>query len=53
MTPQLNEEFLDTGVQGWHEAGKLNLGTTQIVSFYDDLTLSSTPNGIKNFLGNA
>jgi hypothetical protein len=41
---------LDTQTGGWHELGKQNLGSTQIISYFDDLTLSSLPNAIKNFL---
>lgn len=41
-------EFLDTSGGGWH-ASTNALGYTRIVSYNDDLTLSSTANAIKGF----
>lgn len=46
-----NSEFLDSGYNGgggWHDLG---LGTTQVVTYYDDGSLSSTPNAVGSFLG--
>ena len=42
-----NDEYLDTA--GWHAPGSL-MGTTQIVSAYDDDSLSATPSAIQGFL---
>lgn len=45
---QISQEFLDTS--GYHNTGTRKIGNAQVVSYYDDLTLSSTANGIQGFL---
>lgn len=42
-----SEEFLDTG--GYHSTSTFQIGNTQVVSYADDLTLSSTANAVQGF----
>jgi hypothetical protein len=43
-----SQEFLDTS--GYHNTGLFQIGNAQVVSYYDDESLSSTANGIQGFL---
>ncbi len=43
-----SQEFLDP--TGYHNTGLFKIGNTQVVSYYDDESLSSTANAIKGFL---
>lgn len=43
-----SQEFLDTS--GYHNTGLFQIGNAQVVSFYDDESLSSTANAIQGFL---
>lgn len=45
---QVSKEFLDTG--GYHDINARKIGNARVVSFYDDLTLSSTANAMSGFL---
>lgn len=43
----MSKSFLDTS--GFHNEGSKKIGVAQIVSHYDDGTLSSTANAVKDF----
>lgn len=45
---EVSQEFLDTS--GYHSTGSRSIGNAQVVSYYDDQTLSSTANAIQGFL---
>lgn len=45
---QVSKEFLDTG--GYHDTGARAIGNTRVVSYKDDLSLSSTANAMSGFL---
>jgi hypothetical protein len=45
---EVSKEFLDTG--GYHSTGSYKIGNAQVVSYYDDQTLSSTANAAQGFL---
>lgn len=47
---QTSNEFLDSSSGGYHDISTYSVGNAQVVSYYDDETLSSTANGIKGFL---
>ena len=47
-TVQTSKEFLDTS--GYHNTGSYKIGNAQVVSYYDDQTLSSTANAMQGFL---
>ena len=45
---ETSKELLDTA--GYHNTGSYKIGNAQVVSFYDDQTLSSTANAMQGFL---
>lgn len=45
---QASQEFLDLG--GYHDTTTRSIGNSRVVSYYDDLTLSSTANAMSGFL---
>ena len=47
-TVETSKEMLDTS--GYHNTGSRSIGNAQVVSFEDDLSLSSTANAIQGFL---
>ena len=44
----VSQEFLDTA--GYHNTGLFKIGNAQVVSYYDDESLSSTANAVQGFL---
>jgi len=47
-TVEISKELLDTS--GYHNVNSRSIGNAQVVSYEDDLSLSSTANGIRGFL---
>ena len=47
-TVEVSKEMTDTS--GYHSTGSRSIGTAQVVSYYDDKTLSSTANAMQGFL---
>ena len=45
---EVSKELLDTA--GYHNTGSYSIGNAQVVSYYDDKTLSSTANAAQGFL---
>jgi hypothetical protein len=45
---EVSKEMLDTA--GYHSTGSYSIGNAQVVSYYDDKTLSSTANAVQGFL---